>query len=179
MAITSVHCLAHTGSYRNMNKIIQDTASLIETKQYINNQVSFTVEPLINTCNTNTKFSFIFFYENLLCYELLHFFQQFTSARYVRLSLQKIRTLNADLMTLRRNFESKFIDPSVTERVSITVWFADSSQSSVSIPNVIIISFKINLFSPWYSWKIAELALNNNHSLYHAPWQGEEKIWSI
>jgi hypothetical protein len=82
-------------------------------------------------------------------------------------------------MTLRRNFESKFIDPSVTERVSITVWFADSSQSSVSIPNVIIISFKINLFSPWYSWKIAELALNNNHSLYHAPWQGEEKIWSI
>jgi len=24
---------------------------------------------------------------------------------------------------------------------------------------------KINLFSPWYSWKIAELALNNNHSL--------------
>jgi hypothetical protein len=113
--------------------------------------VSFTVEPLINTCNTNTQFSFVFFYENLLCCELLHFFQQFTSARYVRLSLQKIRTLNADLMTLRRNFESKFIDPSVTERVSITVWFADSSQSSVSIPNVIIISLKINLFSPWYS----------------------------
>ena len=23
----------------------------------------------------------------------------------------------------------------------------------------------VNLFSPWYSWKIAELALNNNHSL--------------
>ena len=29
----------------------------------------------------------------------------------------------------------------------------------------IIISLKINLFSPWYSWKIVELALNNNHSL--------------
>jgi hypothetical protein len=28
-----------------------------------------------------------------------------------------------------------------------------------------IFSLKINLFSPWYSWKIAELALNNNHSL--------------
>jgi len=26
---------------------------------------------------------------------------------------------------------------------------------------------KINLFSPWYSWKITELALNNNHSLTH------------
>ena len=23
---------------------------------------------------------------------------------------------------------------------------------------------EINLFSPWYSWRIAELALNNNHS---------------
>ena len=31
-------------------------------------------------------------------------------------------------------------------------------------PVLIIISLKINLFSPWYSWKVAELALNNNHS---------------
>ena len=31
-----------------------------------------------------------------------------------------------------------------------------------------IISLKINLFSPWYSWWIAELALNNNHSLTHS-----------
>jgi hypothetical protein len=31
--------------------------------------------------------------------------------------------------------------------------------------DLIIISLKINLFSPWYSWKIAELVLNNNHSL--------------
>ena len=30
---------------------------------------------------------------------------------------------------------------------------------------LIIISLKINLFSPWYSWTIAELALNSNHSL--------------
>ena len=29
------------------------------------------------------------------------------------------------------------------------------------------ISLKINLFSPWYSWNIAELVLNNNHSLTH------------
>ena len=33
--------------------------------------------------------------------------------------------------------------------------------------DLIIISLKINLFSPWYSWKIAELAFNNNHSLTH------------
>ena len=31
--------------------------------------------------------------------------------------------------------------------------------------DLIIISLKINTFWPWYSWKIAELALNNNHSL--------------
>ena len=28
-----------------------------------------------------------------------------------------------------------------------------------------IISLKINLFLPWYSWKIVELALNNIHSI--------------
>jgi hypothetical protein len=31
--------------------------------------------------------------------------------------------------------------------------------------DLIIISLKIYLFSKWYSWKIAELALRNNHSL--------------
>ena len=31
--------------------------------------------------------------------------------------------------------------------------------------DIINISLKINLFSPWYSWKNAELALNNNHPL--------------
>jgi hypothetical protein len=35
--------------------------------------------------------------------------------------------------------------------------------------DLIIISLKINLFSPWYSWKIAELALSNNHSLTIFP----------
>jgi len=34
--------------------------------------------------------------------------------------------------------------------------------------DLIIISLKIKLFSPWYSWKIAVLALNNNHSLTHS-----------
>ena len=34
--------------------------------------------------------------------------------------------------------------------------------------DLIIISLKINKFSPWYSWKIAELAINNNQSLTHS-----------
>ena len=31
--------------------------------------------------------------------------------------------------------------------------------------DLMIVSLKINLFSPWYSWKIAELVLNNNQPL--------------
>ena len=34
-------------------------------------------------------------------------------------------------------------------------------------PRFVLPLLKINLFSPWYSWKIAELVLNNNHSLTH------------
>ena len=33
--------------------------------------------------------------------------------------------------------------------------------------DLITISLKINLFSPWYIWKIAELAINTNNSLTH------------
>jgi hypothetical protein len=39
-------------------------------------------------------------------------------------------------------------------------------QFSVYKADVIIISLTLSLFSPWYSWKNAELALNNNHSLW-------------
>jgi hypothetical protein len=35
----------------------------------------------------------------------------------------------------------------------------------VHVVAILRILYWINLFSPWYSWKIAELALNNNHSL--------------
>jgi hypothetical protein len=41
-------------------------------------------------------------------------------------------------------------------QLSVLIWYK---------ADLIIISLKINLFSPWYSWKIAELALKNNHSL--------------
>lgn len=42
----------------------------------------------------------------------------FTSARYIRLRLQRIRTLNADLMTLSHR-DPKDLDPIVTRRVSL------------------------------------------------------------
>ena len=35
--------------------------------------------------------------------------------------------------------------------------------------HVIIFKLHVNLFSPWYSWQIVELALNNNHSNYMNP----------
>lgn len=43
---------------------------------------------------------------------------EFTSARYIRLRLQRIRTLNADLMTLSHR-DLRDLDPIVTRRVSI------------------------------------------------------------
>jgi hypothetical protein len=33
--------------------------------------------------------------------------------------------------------------------------------------SIIIIWLKINLLSPWYSWKLTELALNNNQSKFY------------
>jgi hypothetical protein len=35
----------------------------------------------------------------------------------------------------------------------------------VPLGHIVMIPSRINLFSPWYCWKIAELALSNNHSL--------------
>lgn len=43
---------------------------------------------------------------------------EFTSARYIRLRLQRIRTLNADLMTLSHR-DLRDLDPIVTRRVSM------------------------------------------------------------
>ncbi|KAK6178652.1 hypothetical protein SNE40_011180 [Patella caerulea] len=40
----------------------------------------------------------------------------FTSARYIRIRLQKIRTLHADLMTFQNNKNLKDLDPTVTRR---------------------------------------------------------------
>ena len=42
--------------------------------------------------------------------------------------------------------------------------------------DLIIIALKLNLFSPSHSLKIAELALNNNHSLTQAFLTGDSKI---
>jgi len=51
-------------------------------------------------------------------------------------------------------------------QLSMLVWYK---------ADLIIISLKINLFSPWYSWKIAELTLNISRSLnlkhvYNITW---------
>jgi hypothetical protein len=42
--------------------------------------------------------------------------------------------------------------------------------------DLIIIALKLNLFSPSHSWKIAELELNNNHSLTQTFLTGHSKI---
>jgi hypothetical protein len=52
-------------------------------------------------------------------------------------------------------------------KTSVLVWYK---------VDIIIIALKINLFSPWYSWNIAELTLNNNPSLTHSSFS---VLWPI
>ena len=49
-----------------------------------------------------------------------------------------------------------FSELALNIQLSMLVWYK---------ADLIIILFKINLFLPWYSWQIAELALYNNPSL--------------
>ena len=48
-----------------------------------------------------------------------------------------------------------------------------------SVVDLIIITLNINLFSPWYSWKIAELVLNNNPSLAQFEPNGINVTWVV
>ena len=80
-----------------------------------------------------------------------------------------LRRKNKDWSARNQNNVSEWSDMST--RGLRFQWASNiKSQLSVLVYNkedLIIISLKINLFSPLYSWKIAELALNNNHSLTH------------
>jgi len=53
--------------------------------------------------------------------------QEFTAARYIRLRLQRIRTLNADLMMAIEE-DPRYLDPSVTNRVSISLCCLPSAE---------------------------------------------------
>ena len=78
-----------------------------------------------------------------------------------------LRRKNRDWLTQNQNNVSEWIDMStygllfhwastIKIQLSLLVWYK---------ANLIIISLKTNLFLLWHSWKILELALNNNHSL--------------
>jgi hypothetical protein len=66
--------------------------------------------------------------------------------------------INSNAQNLRTVFFSLWAS-TIQIQPSVLVWYK---------ADLIIISLKINLFSPCYSWKIAELALNNNDSLNHS-----------
>ena len=52
-----------------------------------------------------------------VAYSECELLQEFTAARYIRLRLQRIRTLNADLMMAIEE-DPRYLDPTVTNRVS-------------------------------------------------------------
>jgi hypothetical protein len=60
---------------------------------------------------------------------------------------------------------SEWGDMSVRGLVSVSYHYKNPTKRVGLVQDLIIISLKINLFSTWYSWKIVELALNNNHLL--------------
>ena len=76
----------------------------------------------------------------------------------------ELRRKSKDWMTRNQNNVSEWSDMST--RGLLFQWASTIKiQFSVLVYNtadLIIISLKINLFSPWYSWKIAELTLNNH-----------------
>jgi hypothetical protein len=58
-------------------------------------------------------------------------------------------------------------DLSKTNRfILILIFFCKIDTTTTSTFPHLIENY-VNLFSPWYSWKIAELVLNNNHSVSH------------
>jgi hypothetical protein len=78
-----------------------------------------------------------------------------------------LRSKTKDWLTRDQNNVSKLGD--ICIRGLLFQWASTIKiQLSMLVKNksdLIIISLKTNLFSPWYGWKIAELALNNTHSL--------------
>ena len=84
------------------------------------------------------------------------------SAKYAAL-----RSKSKDWLARNQNNVSGWSD--MSNRGLLFRW-ASTIQIQLSVlvyykADLIIISLKMNLFSPWYNWKIAELTLNNNHSL--------------
>jgi hypothetical protein len=80
-----------------------------------------------------------------------------------------LRRKSKDWLDWNQNYVSEWSDMST--RGLLFQWASTIKiQLSMLVQNkanpvIIIISLKINLFSPYYSWTIDELALNNNHSL--------------
>ena len=77
-----------------------------------------------------------------------------------------LKRKSKDWLARNRNNVSKWSDMST--RGLLFQWASNVKIQPVLVyykADLIIISLKISLFSPWYNWKLAELALNNTHSL--------------
>ena len=81
-----------------------------------------------------------------------------------------LRRKSKDWLARNQNNVSEWSDMST--RGPLYQWASTIKiQLSMLVENkeeLIIISLQINLFSPWYRWKIAELVLSTNNSLTHS-----------
>ena len=77
-----------------------------------------------------------------------------------------LRRESKDWLARNQNNVSRWSDMSTLRQ--LFQWASTINIQLSKVDLIIIISLKINLFSPWYSWKIAEL--NNDHSLITHGW---------
>jgi hypothetical protein len=82
--------------------------------------------------------------------------------RWWRVSEWSLLNANSEIFQLYHG-KNKLI----FNEMMMSEWLLFNANSAIFLLQYTIISLKINLLSPWYSWKISELALNYNHSLAH------------
>jgi hypothetical protein len=81
-----------------------------------------------------------------------------------------LRSKSKDWLALNQDIVSKWSDMSTYGLFSVSVSVLFQYKA-----DLILISLKYNLFSSWYGWKIAHLALNNNHLLI--CWGLDPDLW--
>ena len=88
----------------------------------------------------------------------------YTLSLSLSLHCHEVYPLSISLATLSRGILSLYLSCSSTIKIQLRVFVYVKA-------DIILISLKRNLFSPWYNWNIANLAMNKKNplTLYHRP----------
>jgi hypothetical protein len=100
-------------------------------------------------------------------YTLSLYFSLYTVTRYtlslsLSLHCHEVYPLSISLATLSRGILSLYLSCSSTIKIQLRVFVYVKA-------DIILISLKRNLFSPWYNWNIANLAMNKKKPTHSIP----------